>query len=81
MTKSDQSNPLLNREMPDHFDEFDQGVFSKISFPFGQDEVAITHAINDLLKEGWAFSLTKSHIVMSRQWEVTSGFPLEPKLR
>ena len=46
-----------------------QGVKSYLEFPLGQDELAITKAINDLLKEGWIFSLNKNSITMERSWE------------
>ena len=47
-----------------------QGVRSQIDFPLGQDEMAISMAIQDLLREGWIFTgLTKTHISLIRYWE------------
>ena len=47
-----------------------QGVRSQIDFPLGQDEMAISRAIVDLLTEGWSFIfLTKTHITLGRSWE------------
>jgi hypothetical protein len=48
-----------------------QGVLSVIEFPLGQDEIAVSQAIYQLLSEGWEFcSLTKDKITLKRQWEV-----------
>ena len=50
-----------------------QGVISQIDFPLGQDEMAISRAIGDLLCEGWLFfSLTRTHITLTRSWEYDS---------
>lgn len=50
-----------------------QGVISQIEFPLGQDEIAISKAIADLLTEGWRFVfLTKTHITLNRSWEYDS---------
>ena len=47
-----------------------QGVQSRIYFPLGQDEIAITQAIFCLLEEGWKFvELEKTNIVLERFWE------------
>jgi len=47
-----------------------QGVRSKLIFPLGQDEIAVSMAINNLLNEGWKFSeLTKNEIVLTRGWD------------
>ena len=48
-----------------------QGCVSTIEFPLGQDERAVGMAINQLLDEGWKFfGLSKTHISVSRRWEV-----------
>ena len=48
-----------------------QGCFSIIEFPLGQDERAVGMALNQLLDEGWKFfGLSKTHISVSRRWEV-----------
>lgn len=47
-----------------------QGVMGRISFPLGQDEIAIGRAISCLLEEGWKFrELTKTEICLERFWE------------
>lgn len=33
-----------------------QGVFNTMRLPINDDYVAVSHAISDLLKEGWKFS-------------------------
>lgn len=48
-----------------------QGVLSKIEFPLGQDEYAVSQAIHQLLSEGWEFiGITKTHLSLMRTWEV-----------
>ena len=50
-----------------------QGVTSCIEFPIGQDEIAITKAIQDLLRDGWKFEeLRKDSILLMRSWEYQS---------
>ena len=50
--------------------KYDQGVFSEIILPLGQDEVAVSRAIHDLFREGWEFFwLNKTHICLRRIWE------------
>ncbi|HDY66722.1 MAG TPA: hypothetical protein ENH85_02905 [Candidatus Scalindua sp.] len=47
-----------------------QGVTSQIEFPLGQDEMAISRAIGDLLSEGWSFLiLTRTRLILTRMWE------------
>ena len=47
------------------------GVLSKIEFPLGQDEYAVSQAIHQLLSEGWEFvGVTKTHLSLMRKWEV-----------
>ena len=49
-----------------------QGVISKIVFPIGQDEIAVSKAIKCLLSEGWEFDiLSKKEISVRRMWEVS----------
>ena len=44
-----------------------QGVISQIEFPLGQDEIAVSHSIGDLLREGWKFiQLTKTKVILGR---------------
>lgn len=48
-----------------------QGVLSKIDFPLGQDEYAVSRAIHQLLSEGWEFvGVTKTELTLMRKWEV-----------
>lgn len=48
-----------------------QGVKSYLGFPVGQDEIAVSQAISQLLNEGWKFEeLTKTFIRLVREWEV-----------
>ena len=48
-----------------------EGVVSEIIFPLGQDPMAVSKAIGQLLGEGWGFSeLTVTHITLKRIWEV-----------
>ena len=48
-----------------------QGVISVISFPIGQDKMAVSKAIYQLLEEGWKFdSLDEKGISLRRCWEV-----------
>jgi hypothetical protein len=48
-----------------------QGVLSAIDFPLGQDEMAVSMAIHQLLQEGWVWTaVTKTYIRLTRTWEV-----------
>ncbi len=48
-----------------------QGVVTRINFPLGEDEMAISKAITSVLRDGWVFSeLTKTHISFDNKWEV-----------
>ena len=50
--------------------KYGQGVISIISFPLGQDEIAVSKAIQELLRDGWKFDgLEKDKINFRRTWE------------
>jgi hypothetical protein len=52
-------------------EDYKQGVVSLIDFPLGQDERAVSMAIQQLLKEGWEWvAVSKTHIRLRRMWEV-----------
>ena len=58
-----------------------QGVFNTMRLPINEDHVAVSHAVSDLLKEGWKFScftnskdigLTNEdcfYIELTREWK------------
>ncbi len=50
--------------------KLESAVYSTIRFPLGQDALSITKAVNDLLKEGWDFTLKDDGIEMSRTWRI-----------
>lgn len=47
-----------------------QGVQSIIKFPVGQDEIAVSRAIGELLSEGWKFDcVMNQQVLLIRTWE------------
>ena len=50
--------------------KIESAVYSSIKFPLGQDALSITKAINELIKEGWVFTLENDCILMSRSWVI-----------
>lgn len=63
--------PVSPNRKGDEMNNEIQGVISTIDFPLGQDELAISKAIHQLLYEGWEFvTITKTYLRLMRKWEV-----------